>query len=99
MKKYQEAYLKAKNQNEIKRVVNNANLNLSKSEADKFMKWQVEQMEIDGRKYNGGARAGTGPKLKDEMEKKVTVSFYIKRKHIEAAGKKIQPIVDKFNSK
>jgi len=54
-------------------------------------------MKEDKRKNNGGARVGTGPKLKDEMEKKVTVSFQIKRKHIETAKAKIQPIVDKIN--
>lgn len=54
---------------------------------------------MDKRKYNGGARPGSGPKLKDEAEKKVTVPFQIKRKHVEAAKAKIQPIVDKINSK
>lgn len=56
-------------------------------------------MKEDKRKMNGGARLGTGPKPKDEMEKKVTVSFQIKRKHVEAAKAKIQPVVDKINSK
>ncbi len=50
-------------------------------------------------KQRGGARAGTGPKPIDENEKKVTVSFYIKKKHVEAAKAKIQPLVDKINSK
>ncbi len=54
---------------------------------------------IDKRKNNGGARSGTGPKLKNENEKKVTVSFYIKKKHVEAAKAKLQPLVDKINSK
>lgn len=55
--------------------------------------------KIDKRKFNGGARTGTGPKPKDEMEKKVTVSFQIKRKHVEAAKAKLQPLIDKINSK
>ncbi len=53
----------------------------------------------DKRKNNGGKRANTGPKTIDEMEKKVTVSFYIKKKHVEAAKAKLQPLVDKINSK
>jgi hypothetical protein len=56
-------------------------------------------MKQDKRKLNGGARAGSGPKPIDENEKKVTVSFYIKKKHVEAAKEKIQPIVDNINSK
>ena len=54
-------------------------------------------MKEDKRKLNGGARVGSGPKPIDENE--VTVSFYIKKKHIEAAKAKIQPLVDKINSK
>lgn len=56
-------------------------------------------MKEDKRKNNGGARLGTGPKPKDEMEKKVTIGFQIKRKHIEAAKAKLQPLIDKINSK
>lgn len=56
-------------------------------------------MKLDKRKYNGGARTGTGPKPIDPKEKKVMVPFYIKKKHVETAKKKIQPIVDKLNSK
>lgn len=51
------------------------------------------------KKNRGGARLGSGPKLIDEMEKKVTVSFYIKKKHVEAAKVKLQALVDKINSK
>lgn len=57
------------------------------------------EKKIDNRKYNGGARPGTGPKPKVPDEKKVTVSFQIKRKHIEVAKAKIQPIVDRINLK
>ncbi len=53
----------------------------------------------DKRKNNGGARVGTGPKPIDEIEKKVTVFFYIKKKHVETAKAKLQPLVDKINSK
>jgi hypothetical protein len=47
---------------------------------------------------HGGARPNSGPKKKDPKEKKVTVAFYIKRKHVEKAKAKIKPIVDKINS-
>lgn len=53
----------------------------------------------DKQKTRGGARIGTGPKPIDEMEKKVTVSFYIKKKYVEAAKAKLQPLVDKINAK
>jgi len=56
-------------------------------------------MKEDKRKLNGGARIGTGPKLKDEQEKKVTVAFQIKRKHVKAAKVKLQPLIDKINFK
>lgn len=56
-------------------------------------------MKEDKKKNRGGARIGTGPKPIDENEKKVTVSFYIKKKHVEAAKAKLQPLVDKINSK
>lgn len=45
----------------------------------------------------GGARPNSGPKKKDPQEKKVTVAFYIKRKHVEKAKAEIKPIVDKIN--
>lgn len=54
---------------------------------------------MDKRKNNGGAGRGQGRKPVDEMEKKVTVPFQIKRKHVEAAKAKIQPIVDRINKK
>ncbi len=54
---------------------------------------------MDNRKNNGGARLGTGPKPKNPDDKKVTVPFQIKRKHVETAKAKIQPIVDKINSR
>lgn len=56
-------------------------------------------MKQDLRKNNGGARPNSGRKIKMDEEKKVTVAFQIKRKHIEVAKTKIQPIVDKINSK
>ena len=45
----------------------------------------------------GGARDGAGRKSKPGAEKKVTVIFYIKQKHVETARAKIQPIVDRLN--
>ncbi len=54
---------------------------------------------MDKRKYNGGARPGSGPKPIDPEEKKVPVPFYVKRKHVKEAKGKIQPIVDKINKK
>ena len=56
-------------------------------------------MKEDKRKNNGGARPGTGPKKLPPGEKKVTVPFQIKQKHVEKAKVKIQSIVDKINSK
>lgn len=55
-------------------------------------------MKTDLRKYNGGDRPGSGRKSLPDDEKKVTVNFYIKKKHIEKARKRIQPIVDKINA-
>lgn len=55
-------------------------------------------MKEDKRKLNGGARLGTGPKLKDDQEKKVTVAFQIKRKHVASAKSELQPLVDKINN-
>ena len=54
---------------------------------------------IDKRKNNGGARPGSGPKKKDPQEKKVPLTFQIKRKHLGKAKAEIQPIVDKINKK
>ncbi len=51
------------------------------------------------KKTKGGAREGAGRRFIDPMEKKVTVAFQIKRKHIVAAKDKLQPIIDKINSK
>jgi hypothetical protein len=56
-------------------------------------------MKTDKRKYNGGSGRGAGRKEIDPEEKKVVVPFYIKKKHIETAKKKIQPIIDKINLK
>ena len=53
----------------------------------------------DNRKYNGGAREGSGRLPIDPEEKKVTVPFQIKRKHIAKAKTIIQKIVDEINSK
>lgn len=51
----------------------------------------------DKRKNNGGARPGSGRAPINPDEKKVTVIFYIKKKHIEKAKKQLQPIVDSIN--
>lgn len=56
-------------------------------------------MKKDLRKNNGGARVGAGAKPKSEAEKRVTVSFQIKKKHVDNAKAKIQPIVNKINLK
>jgi hypothetical protein len=53
----------------------------------------------DKRVNNGGKRESTGRKPIPEQEKKKTLSFYVKSKHIETARKLIQPIVDKLNKK
>lgn len=54
-------------------------------------------MKNEKRNPRGGARPNSGPKKKDPQEKKVTVAFYIKRKHVEKAKAEIKPIVDKIN--
>lgn len=55
--------------------------------------------KVDKRLNNGGKRKKTGRKPIDQSEKKKTLSFYVKNKHIEIARKLIQPIVDKLNKK
>ena len=47
----------------------------------------------------GGARAGSGAKPIDENEKKITVSFYIKKKHIAEIKPILRKIVDEINMK
>lgn len=54
-------------------------------------------MKDDIRKKNGGAREGSGRKAIDPEERKVPVWFYVKKKLVEHAKKKINPIVDKIN--
>lgn len=53
----------------------------------------------DKRKNNGGARPGSGPKPKPEGERKVTLSFQVKQKHVATTRPKIQIIIDKINAK
>lgn len=66
---------------------------------DKKVYFKEKIMKIDNRKYNGGARPGSGPKPIDPKEKKQPVAFQIKAKHVATARKLIQPIVDKINAK
>jgi hypothetical protein len=47
----------------------------------------------------GGAREGSGRKTKTEEEKKVPVSFSVKKKHKEEFKKIVTPIVNKINKK
>ena len=47
---------------------------------------------------HGGTRPGSGQKKKDPAEKKETVSFQIKSKHVPAAKLEIQAILQKYNS-
>lgn len=53
----------------------------------------------DKRINNGGSRPGSGRKPKPDDEKKLTISFYVKKKHKQTAIAKIQPIVDRLNKK
>jgi len=53
----------------------------------------------DNRKKNGGSRIGSGQKKLPDGEKKVTVSFQIKEKHVQIAREAIQKIVDEINNK
>jgi hypothetical protein len=55
-------------------------------------------MKANPIKKKGGARPGTGPKPMKVEERKVTVPFYIKRKHVAEAKRIIQEIVDKLNA-
>ena len=47
----------------------------------------------------GGSGRGQGRKEIDPKEKKVPITFYVKKKHRPAAKKQIKPIVDKINEK
>ena len=53
--------------------------------------------KLDKRVNNGGSRIGAGAKRKNPEEKKVTIPFQIKRKHIEKAKKLLKPLVDEIN--
>jgi hypothetical protein len=54
--------------------------------------------KVDRRKFNGGV-GNSGRKKLTEGEKKQTLSFYVKGKHIKTAREKIQPIIDRLNAK
>lgn len=56
------------------------------------------KMIMDGRKNNGGARAGAGKKAMNPKEKKVTVPFQVKRKHVSNAKAALQPLIDMINA-
>ena len=56
-------------------------------------------MKQDKRINNGGARPGAGNVTKPEQEKKVPITFYIKKKLVPAAKITIKKIVDEINSK
>lgn len=55
-------------------------------------------MKQDKRKNNGGARAGAGNIPIAKEEKKIAVTFYVKRKHVIRAKETILPIIGKINS-
>lgn len=44
----------------------------------------------------GGARIGSGRKEKPAEEKKTTVIFYVKTKHVAAFKAAVKPIAEKF---
>ena len=52
----------------------------------------------DNRRFNGGARPGSGKKKLPEGEKKITVSFQVKQKYVELARVKIQKLIDEINT-
>lgn len=62
----------------------------------------MEDIKLDGRKSNGGPNRGGGRKkgkrLVSDKDKKQTVPFQVKAKHVEKAKLLIQPIVDEINS-
>lgn len=55
-------------------------------------------MKTDKRKYNGGNRPGSGRNPVPDEEKKVPITFYIKRKCLEFKVQ-IQNLVDKINER
>lgn len=56
-----------------------------------------QETVIDGRKKNGGARPGAGPKKKPKKEIKIPVTFYVKTIKLKKARKLIKPIIDDLN--
>jgi len=54
--------------------------------------------KLDLRKNNGG-KGNVGRKTMPFEERKQTLIFYIKAKHMDKARDLMQPIVDKLNSK
>lgn len=53
----------------------------------------------DNRKFNGGARKGSGQKALPVGEKKVTVSFQIKEKHVVEVKEILRKIVNEINER
>jgi hypothetical protein len=49
-------------------------------------------------KKKGGARAGAGKKPINPDDKKVTVPFQVKRKHVSNAKAALQPLIDMINA-
>lgn len=56
-----------------------------------------QETVIDGRKKNGGARPGAGPKKKPAKEIKIPVTFYVKKFKLNQAKKIIKPIINDLN--
>lgn len=83
MKRYQSAYLKATTQKQKGVVMTNAQLNLSPSEFNEFVKWQVGQMNAEDSQH-GGRRTNSGRKPVED--KKVTVSIYPQQSRVELLG-------------
>lgn len=54
---------------------------------------------MDKKPTRGGARENAGRTALPDDEKKVTVSFQIKKKHVAAAKAKLQPIINRMNKK
>jgi len=54
---------------------------------------------VDKRKFNGGARKGSGQKALPSGEKKVTISFQVKQKYVSLAKERIQIIINEINNK
>lgn len=52
---------------------------------------------MDKRKSNGGRRKGAGRLKLPPEEKKLSVTFQIKKKHVKTATEFITPYLDKLN--